>query len=144
MATLAQVRTRVDDWLAARWPTVQARQEVYLAAHGHYWQGKRTATLAPDHKTAAFEDAKADPLTDKPTDQSETWKDFLPEIDDLAIPCVFTVDVYSSPKGDGYVATVTAAYNGIVYSRSHNVGPESERTVAWHVVAADEPQAAGK
>lgn len=134
MATLANVRDRVDSWLAARWPTVQARQEAYLAAHGHYWQGIRSTILEPNHTTADFADTIPDNMSSKPTDQVETWMDFLPEMNNTSIPAVFIMDVYQSPQGSGYVAHVLARYNGTLYHRAQNVGPESFRTQAWHIV----------
>ena len=136
MPTLLQVHSRANTWLTARWPVVQARQEDYLAAHGHYWQGLKTATVEPKHTTAAFADAKQDRLAVKPTDHIEAWLDFLAEIDDLAIPAALICDVYDGPLGHGYVATVIAQYNGTVYSRSQNVGKETWRTLNWHVIEA--------
>jgi hypothetical protein len=135
MATLAQVRTRVDNWLEARWPTVQSRQEAYYAVHSKYWQGLRCMAAEPNHTTAQFNDAVSDLLNGKPTDQAETWLDFLAEISGVAIPAVFVMDTYQSPGGHGYVAHVYAAHNGTLYHRAQNVGPETGRTVAWHAVS---------
>ena len=139
MPTLANVRTRVDNWLTARWPVVQTRQAVYFAAHGRYWQGLRTATVEPKHLTTAYADAKQDLLATKPTDQLESWLDMLAEIDNLAIPAVLIMDVYNGPLRHGYVATVITRYKGVVYSRSQNVGGEAWRTVDWHVVEVGTP-----
>lgn len=134
MASLAQVRTRVDDWLAARWPTVQARQATYAANHnGRYWQGLKTHTGEPNHTTATFADATPDRMTSKPSDQAETWRDFLDEINGVAIPAVFVMDCYQAPGGWGYVAHVYARHNGVLYHRAQGVGPEN-RNQAWHVV----------
>lgn len=143
MATLQNVRDRVDTWLAARWPTVQARQTAYAATHnGRYWQGLVSAANIPNHLTGGFADAIADRLGGKPTDQSETWLDFLPEINGVAIPAAVTMDVYQTSAGWGYVATIFAALNGTAYTRSQNVGPETGRTVAWTQVAAVDALAA--
>jgi hypothetical protein len=129
MATLAQVRTIVDDWLTARWPLFTARQDAYFLAHGRYWQGIRWATLAATPSEGAD---GATTLTVKPTDQAEDWVDFgLGAL--LTAPCAFQCDVYDSPGGKGYVATVEVLYGGTLYTRSRNVGPETSRTVAWHV-----------
>lgn len=134
MATLAQVRDRVDDWLTARWPTVQARQTAYAAAHnGRYWQGLRCMVAEPNHTTAQFNDATPDRMSSKPTDQAESWMDFLSEINGVAIPAVFIMDAYQAPAGHGYVAHVYARHNGTLYHRAQNVGPETFRTQAWHV-----------
>jgi hypothetical protein len=134
MPSLAQVRTRVDDWLEARWPTVQERQTSYAANHGgRYWQGLRCLSTEPLHTTASFADATPDLMASHPTDQAETWTDFLPEIAGLAIPAVVVFDVYQNATGWGYVCTVLAKHNGTIYRRSQNVGSETWRTVAWHI-----------
>lgn len=132
MPTLAQVRTRVDDWLTARWPTVQNRQDAYFQAHDRYWQGLRTHAITPNHTTASFADSISDLLANHPTDQEDDWLDFLSEIENVAIPAIFVMDVYDGPEGQGYVGHVYAAHNGTVYHRAQNVGPESYRTQGWH------------
>lgn len=137
MPTLTQVRNRVDDWLIVRWPLVQARQSAYFTAHERYWQGLKTASVEPEHTTAVYANAKQDRLTVKPTDQAEAWLDFLVGLDDLAIPAALVMDVYDGPHGHGYVTTVIARYNGTIYSRSQNVGPEKYRIIDWHVVEGD-------
>lgn len=130
MATLNQVRTQVDDWLTARWPNFTAKQDAYFAANSKYWQGIRWTTLAATPSEGADGSTT---LTLKPTDQAENWVDFgLGSL--TTAPCSFQVDVYDGPTGKGYVATVEVLYGGTLYSRSRNVGPETYRTVAWHVV----------
>lgn len=135
MPSLAQVRNRVDDWLAARWPTVQARQATYAANHGgRYWQGLRNLSFEPLHTTQSFADATPDLMDSHPTDQAETWLDFLPEIENVAIPACVIFDVYQNSDGWGYVATVMARHNGTIYRRSQNgAGTETWRTEGWHV-----------
>lgn len=136
MATLAQLRTRVDDWLAARWPTVLARQDTFFANRGRYWQGLITHTVVPAHTTAADADTVADRLSFKPTDQAQSWLDVLAELSGIAFPAALAVDVYDGTQGKGYVATIFVRYNGTIYTRSKNVGPESYRDVAWQVLTS--------
>jgi hypothetical protein len=138
MATLLQLRTRVDAWLADKWPTVVARQDNYLANRGHYWQGLLTHTIVPTHTNSVDGDAVPDRLVVHPTDVFEDWKTAFPEWDGVNIPAALKIDVYDGPQGKGWCATIYIRYNGTLYSRSRNVGPESERTEAWHVV--DESQ----
>jgi hypothetical protein len=135
--TLNQVRNKVDNWLAVRWPTVQGRQEAYLLAHGRYWQGLRTHTFDLAYTTQVDAEANGNALTDHPTDQTESWLDFVPEWGGTALPAVFVMDVYQSPAGWGYVATVTVLHNGTRYRRSQNVGSETWRTQAWVVVTPE-------
>lgn len=139
MATLIQVRTRVDTWLADKWPTITARQENYKSNRGNYWQGVRTHTVVPAHTNGADGDTIPDRLEQEPSDAFSDWKNVFPEWDGVAIPCALQCDVYESPQGKGYVATVFIRYNGVLYSRSRNVGPESHRTEAWHIVKEGGP-----
>jgi len=138
MPTLAQVRTRVDDWLAARWVILRDRQIAYYNTHGRYFQGLVTHTNLPAHLTAAFADAIGDRLAAHPTDSPHDWTALLPEIAGLAIPAAIVIDNYGGPEGQGFVATIWCRYNGTIYSRSQNYGPETWRTVGWHVVALNE------
>lgn len=126
MPTLAQIRDAVDAKLAEWWPTVTDRQAAYLAAKGRYWQGIRVISGDPPEDMAAVPCNAAA----KPTDQAEDWTAF-----GLALPAtlgfVLRIDVYDGPAGKGYVATVEAKKNGVIYERARNVGPEAFRTFAW-------------
>ena len=80
------------------------------------------------------EDTTPDRLSDHPTDQAASWLDqfdALPEKFPAALRC----DVYDGPGGHGYVVTVRGVLGGVTWERSHNVGPETHRTAAWHQVA---------
>lgn len=138
MATLTQLRTRVDNWLAAHWPTFTARQENYKTNRGNYWQGLLTHTIVPEHTNAADGDSIADRISIHPTDQFEDWLTAFPEWDGVNIPAAVKCDVYDGPQGKGYCATLYIRHNGILYSRARNVGPESERTYGWRVEVEEE------
>jgi hypothetical protein len=134
MPTLNQVRTKVDAWLADKWPTVVARQQNYFANRGQYWQGLRTHSAVPAFTNSQDGDAAADQLNAQPTDAFSNWSNVFPEWDGLPIPCALQIDVYDGLEGKGWVATVWVRYNGVLYTRSQNVGPESWRSQAWTVV----------
>lgn len=132
MATLSEVRDTINDWLADRWSIVTTRQDAYYAAHGVYFQGILTHLVPPEYTallTGAIEPGNLDA---NPTDQIYSWDDFMPELRDVSMPCALRFDVYQGPLGDGYVATVFVAYNGYIYARSHNTGPETWRSVDWY------------
>ena len=164
MPTLGQVRDRVDDKLAnVVWPLIVAKQDVYkngvwteeevedtdpesptfgemvtvrtytVQPHGNYWQGLRTHAIEPAHVTAGYSDTTPTELGGSPSDQPVTWTSFIPEIN-VSLPAAFVIDVYHGPQGQGFVASVFARYNGTLYSRSQNSGPETWRTVGWHSV----------
>jgi hypothetical protein len=136
MPTLADVRTRVDNWLAGKWPTIVARQDNFYTNRGRYWQGVKTHTFnaIPRHMPAAYHDSAPDQLVFNVNDAFDNWKAAFPEWDGVAIAACLSVDVYDGPNGKGWCATVWAFFNGKLYSRSHNVGPESWRTKAWAAV----------
>lgn len=132
MPTLIEVRDTVNDWLAARWSIVTDRQAAYYATHRVYFQGLLTHLIPPEY-TALLTGAIAPSNLDaNPTDQIYTWDDFMPELRDVELPCALRFDVYQGPLGDGYIATVFVAYNGYIYARSQNVGPETWRSVDWY------------
>lgn len=139
MATLNQLRTRVDAWLADKWPTVVARQQNYFANRGQYWQGLKTHTIDPAHTNGSDGDSVPDRLNAQPTDAFSNWSNVFPEWDGVPIPCALKVDVYDGPQGKGWVATIFIRFNGVLYSRSQNVGPESYRTEPWHIVPEISP-----
>lgn len=137
MATPAQIRQTVDDWLAARWPTVQARQIVYAGNHGgRFYQGLWTHLIIPIDG-ANF---SPDNVNARPTDQVERWVDFvtLP----ATFPAALCMDVYQNAQGWGYVASlrVFVAALGKTFERSQNgAGSETWRSVAWHEFVAGGP-----
>lgn len=134
MPTLAQTRTKVDDWLAARWPTIIARQETYYGNNGQYWQGLWTHTSPPEHTNGNDGDVAPDDLANHPTDQAESWLDFFAELQGVPITASVKMDTYVGPLGPGFVAEVWVKHNNTEYRRRQNYGPESWRTVAWHIV----------
>lgn len=135
MATLAQLRTRVDSWLASHWPAFVARQENYFTNRGNYWQGLLTHSVTPAHTNGSDGDSVADRINIHPTDQFEDWITAFPEWEGMALPAAVKVDTYDGPAGKGYCATIYVRHNGVLYSRAQNVGPESNRTYAWRVEA---------
>jgi hypothetical protein len=134
--TLAEVRTKVDNWLAPRWQVVQDRQAAYFAANGRYWQGLRTHTFDLEYTSTVDAEAQADALDSAPTDQIENWLAVFPEFGVTPIPAVLIVDVYDGPLGHGYVAQLWVKFNGNIYTRSAQVGPEDWRAAGWQQVTA--------
>lgn len=91
-----------------------------------YWQGIRTATVAPTAGTAVAPD-----LTRRPTDQTEGWADFGATIP-ATLEVALTVDVYDAPLGKGWTASVEVKVGAEVWRRSRAVGPEAPaRTTGW-------------
>lgn len=125
MPTLNQVRTRCDDFLSQRWPGFLAAQESFLALHGRYWQGLITHSIPPNHTTSATNDVLPDLLARRPTDQSETWEDFLPSLIGVSHPVALVVDVYEVAAGHGFAASLFVRYNGNMYRRVQAHGPLS-------------------
>ena len=139
MPSLNQVKGRVTNWLeTAVWPLILTRQETYISTHSGYWQGLRTHLVEPDHQAGGYADTEATEEAVKPHDVDQTWLDILPEISIGALPAVFKIDVYDGPSGKGFVGTVYMRYNGTLYSRSQNHGPETFRTDSWHEVNESE------
>lgn len=128
MATLAQIRTAVDNRLTALWPTMQTRQATYLANHGRYWQGLRTHSVNPAEGNTVL------PTVGTAVPYYQTAADAWPSaILTTALEMVLWMDQYVTPDGTpGYVGTVQVDVLGHTYQRSQQVGPETWRTDAWH------------
>jgi len=133
MPTLNQVRTKVDNWAATAWTDfIVPRQELYFAAHGHYFQGLVTHTRIPSADLLVYHPELGDQLDLSPTDQPTTWNDMFPEVDvplDFALKC----DVYDGPLGSGYWVTLYVGYQGDVYKRVKGHGPE-DHDAGWSLV----------
>jgi hypothetical protein len=141
MPTLNQVRTKVDDWLTARWPTFRDRQIAYQSVNGRYWQGKRTHTAELLYTGTVDAEAIANNLTSTPTDQVASWLTLIPEWNAILLPALFICDTYNGPLGQGFVLSIWVRHNGTVYMRAQNYalngglnGGETWRTYAWQAV----------
>lgn len=135
-ATLASTRTAVNNWLTNNWPAVSSKQAAYLTNHGRYWQGLLTCTSTngiPNFTTAADGSGVMDNLASKPYYQSESISDIFAGFVGIGLPCAFLCDQYDGPLGLGYVVTVFVRFNGTIYTRSHNTGPETWREADWAV-----------
>lgn len=140
----AAVQTRINTFLANLFADVATRQTAYYNGQEtvrpaskdrdgsdvpavtrqrrRYWQGLKLLAADPaDGATAA-------PITTrKPHYQPESWADFgvtLPANSEVNIWC----DQYQGPEGDGWVLHVQVQYNGRVWHRSRQHGPETWRT----------------
>ena len=132
MATIAQIKTAIENFRTAHGPKIVARQEAYAANHnGRYWQGIITPTVPPDDGASVAAD-----YTKKPTDQLERWADVFKAADALPanIPCQISVDVYDGPLGKGWTVTLQGTKASKMYTRTWNVGPETWRETAWVVI----------
>jgi hypothetical protein len=136
MPTLAQIRNRVDDWLAVLWPLLVAFQEAYFAVHGHYWQGLWTSKNLQENTTASYADAAPDNLDSFPSDQPRSWRT-LPQVirnllESIPIPNRLRMDVYECGEGHGWSGMIQMKINGTIYERRKGVGPlADEYTFPW-------------
>ena len=135
MPTLTQVRNRVDQFITDRLAVFSARQENFRTNRGRYWQGLLTHTNVPAHTNSADGDSIADRLIQSPTDQLENWVTVFPEWSGESIPCALSVDVYDGPLGAGWILIIFIRYNGQLYRRAFNVGPDSSRSNPWTAVS---------
>lgn len=126
MATLKEIQGKVDLVMPQIWAHIQERQEIYLAAHGVYFQGLPTHLVKP----ADGADVAPDGLSSKPTDQAESWHDagfVLPD----KLPMAVTINVYESPDGHGYEVVLRVRVNDRQYRRVLQHGPETWRERDW-------------
>lgn len=130
--TLGQVRDKVDQKLVLLWNVLLLRQIGHYQMYGSYFQGMITHSAIPADGT----DVIPDNWGSKPTDQMTNWLDFWGSDLPADLPMAIVIDTYSGPLGSGFTATVYASYQGIYYTRSKSIGPESRyRTKQWDVIS---------
>lgn len=134
-ATLNSARTKADTWLTNTWPTVVSAQNTYFASHGRYWQGLLSCggtNSIPNFTAGGDGDAVQVGLASKPDYQSESIADIFPSLSGVSIPAAFECTQYIGDNGvAGYVVRVWVRFNGTIYTRAHNNGPETWRESAW-------------
>jgi len=52
---------------------------------------------------------------------------------DVSLPFALAVHVYNGPQGHGFVGQVWVKYEGTIYTRAKNYGPEDWRTRDWDI-----------
>ncbi len=132
MPTLNQIKNRINSKASILWSLLQTRQEIYLQNNGIYWQGLITPSQIP-----VFSDVDDNPLNANDTDKianshSVSWNTVLPEVKDAPLSAQLRVDAYKSPFGHGYSLTLRLIYNGRVFSRTKQHGPETWMNENWH------------
>ena len=131
MPTLQHIKDAVDARLVTLLGVVATKQTTYAGNHGgHYWQGQRTHALnnTPADGNTVLPDIGTGAPVGNPSDP---WP---LAARNTAIEMACQIDVYRSPIGEGYSATVWVDVAGTRYTRTQNVvGDETWRTVGWHI-----------
>jgi hypothetical protein len=106
---------------------------------GYYFQGFWTHGTVVTQTDALDGDTISDQLHHRPSDQVHDWRHLIQTaFDSLPLPARLKIDCYNGPAGLGWVAVLQVLYQGVVYQRSKQVGPETWRTEAWHAVIPGE------
>jgi hypothetical protein len=133
--TITTIRTKIDDWLTPRWAWLTSKQDDYFTANGHYFQGLWTHTNELEQTDALDGDQIPDNLTSSPADQTHTWQHAVGNaLDALPLPARLRLDVYEGPQGHGWVARLQVKYQGNIYERAKQVGPETHHTHTWQKI----------
>lgn len=127
------IRQAVERRALALLARLREGQERHRALKGRYWQGAVThqATPAGGGKVAGDPDAKVA--------GEASWRQMGVGVAESE--AAFEVHAYSGPRGDGWTLTAAVEVNGVTWTRTLNVGPESERATPWRWAGA-EPSAA--
>lgn len=129
MATLKQIRDKVDAFLADLWVNkIVPKQEAYFAKHGRYAQ----VLISPENIPA--DDAEGTFVKRPPSDE-QFAADFEFTID---APIPASIEIHIHDRGDehGFTAHVWVVVLGKTYHRAKNYrfgGPD----VPWHEVTPD-------
>ena len=131
MPTLGQLRAAIETDLAARYADIKAAQDAYFAAHGRYFQGVLTHTSIPAHTVAVQNDAAPDNMAGHPTDQAETWNDFLPGIAGQSMPAALETHVYDGPDGPGWTLRQRCSLESEEFQREREATGKAWRRERW-------------
>jgi hypothetical protein len=134
MPTAQEIRDAIDSRMAGLLPQIAARQALYRAGRGRYWQGLETHAGVPEDGAQAAPDR----LTAHPTDQPEDWAGGAMGPLPATLPMTLAVDVYDGPRGQGYVVRAQVRIAGQLWRRTFApaVGAETGRaTSGWSRVA---------
>ena len=126
MATLNQIRNKVDTFLADLWVnTLVPKEEAYFAKHGHYAQ----VIISPETKVS---DDGTGVFVKRPPSDEQFAADFSFEI---ASPIPAQLEIHTHDRGSqhGFTAHVWVEVLGKAYHRSKNYKFGSV-DVPWHEV----------
>ena len=150
MATLTATRNRIDAFVDAKLEGIHDAQSDFHAANGRHWQGLPTHDRVelPSHSGGDDDKAAAHPNR-KPSGESHDWTGILsilnphlPEsvLTGIKLPASLQVSTYGGPDGDGYVLSAEFDWDGVVWRRDWNTGPETYRDHDWRtLLEADVP-----
>jgi hypothetical protein len=125
MPTLQETTDAIDAAFAGLVGSIQQQQEAYRAARGRYFQGLWSHAAPPADGASAVPDQ----LTAHPDYQAESWADMqgFPATTQARACC----DQYRGPAGEGYVFTMQLLWQGTLWQRAVNFGPEDYRDDGW-------------
>lgn len=113
MATLAQIRDKVDTFLADLWVNkIVPKQEAYFAQHGRYAQ----VLISP---TTPLEDGAEGTFELRPAHYEQFIADFTFTID---VPIPMQIEIHQHQRGNefGFTAFAWVVVNGKTYRRAKN------------------------
>lgn len=115
-ATISSVVERLDE-----------AQRLYHETFARYWQGAKTHISAPS-------DGAASPV-DRTSRISgyESWQELNIELPGTSV-VMFSVSVYNSPLGLGYILYAFVRSDGVLYRRSINTGIQRGFQRGWHAL----------
>lgn len=126
---VADAPADIETLLGKTFPSVDQFQKDHFAKFGAYAQVLPLYTNTPADGIAEL----PTDLEAKPTDGVK-GADLWTAIGEQAYPANLHIDVYDGPSGLGYVLVVQAKFNGQLWQREINVGPEDYRNSDWTVV----------
>ena len=133
MADAALILEQIDSGIDTYLPIITQLEEQYRSEHGEYWQGLFTHSSPPVNENTA----SPDQLGESPTDQESSWNDIAGDIIPAEMLSRIRIDTYVAPSGQGFVIVAEKIIDGKTYSKSYNVGPETERSTEWVVISEE-------
>jgi hypothetical protein len=112
---------------------IRPKQLEWFAVHGEYAQCLYTRNL-PNNRTTDPDVREAFPVTNlEPHDRAGMTAKaiFGPVNIDVSLPFAIATHAYDGPQGHGFIGQVWVKYEGTIYTKAKNYGPESHWTFDW-------------
>ena len=134
MPQLAVLQSSIDSVWASAAVALNAHQSNFLANRGNYWGVVRTHSVIPSHTLSKLNSTVPDSLNIGSGGDYNNWIAIHPEWTATPLPCNVIVLAYNGPDGRGYEVVLQFIWEGNLYERHINIGPETYRNAPWALI----------
>jgi len=126
--SLQSTKDRTDNWINTNYTRFKSTQDRYTGRR--FFQGLSTHSTPPRHTGSVNDDRQPDRMQNKPTDRSDSWQDFFPEIASQNLPSQMQCHEYDGPNGKGWVLIFEFRFENETWIKFVGSGAEN-RSQDW-------------